>query len=214
MTSETRTIQTWPSGISYEYHGRPEDGPTDHRSLRILARNGGKQSRWRRGAADEWTKIIHSLRAERYSDVEIYCCDSSLVDNLLKQAHEPNDLGPAFTHDAIRNLYPDPGAWDAEACREWLTDHGHESPPLQRLGDSPQIDEEADEEVCRTEVRDHAEPAEVYEWWRVSEWLCRQLHAIGEVTIDNDYGHWWGRCCTGQGYLMDGVLQRVAAQFD
>lgn len=66
----------------------------------------------------------------------------------------------------------------------------------------------------RTAVQDNAEPAEVYEWWRVSSWLCDQLHSIGEVTIDNGYGRWWGRCCTGQGYIMDGVLQRIAAQFD
>ena len=54
----------------------------------------------------------------------------------------------------------------------------------------------------------------MYEWWRVSSWLCEQLHAIGEVTIDNDYGYWWGRTCTGQGWIMDGVLQRVAARFE
>lgn len=57
-------------------------------------------------------------------------------------------------------------------------------------------------------------PAEVYEWWRVSSWLCDQLHAIGEVTIDNGYGHWWGRTCTGQGWIMDGTLQEIAARFE
>jgi hypothetical protein len=67
----------------------------------------------------------------------------------------------------------------------------------------------------RDACRDHAQdnPAEVYEWWRVSSWLCDQLHAIGEVTIANGYGYWWGRTCTGQGFIMDGTLQQVADRF-
>lgn len=65
-------------------------------------------------------------------------------------------------------------------------------------------------EVCREHAQDN--PAEVYEWWRVSSWLCAALHSIGEVTIDNGYGYWWGRCATGQGFIMDGTLQKVAAR--
>lgn len=67
-------------------------------------------------------------------------------------------------------------------------------------------------EACREHTQDN--PAEVYEWWRVSSWLCGQLAEIGEVTIDNGYGHWWGRTCTGQGWIMDGTLQEVAAKFE
>ena len=55
------------------------------------------------------------------------------------------------------------------------------------------------------------EPAEVFEWWRVSSMLCGQLRDVGRVVLDNDYGYWWGRTCTGQELLMDGVLQEVAA---
>jgi len=38
------------------------------------------------------------------------------------------------------------------------------------------------------------------------------LDAIGEPTIDNEYGYWWGRTCCGQGLIMDGTLQRIAQQ--
>lgn len=65
-------------------------------------------------------------------------------------------------------------------------------------------------DAWRQAVSDCAEPAEPYEWWRVSGWLCRQLRDIGEVVIDNDYGYWWGRTCTGQAMIMDGTLQAVA----
>lgn len=54
----------------------------------------------------------------------------------------------------------------------------------------------------------------MYEWWRVTEWLARQLKGIGEVVLDNNFGTWWGRTCIGQGLIMDGTLQRVAATFD
>lgn len=63
----------------------------------------------------------------------------------------------------------------------------------------------------RDAVSDEAEDAEIYEWWRVSEWLARRLEAVGECVLDNDYGTWWGRTCTGQSYMMDGVLQKIAA---
>lgn len=66
-------------------------------------------------------------------------------------------------------------------------------------------------EVCREHAQDN--PAEVYEWWRVSSWLCTHLHEIGEVIIDNGYGCWWGRTCSGQGWIMDGTLQRIAERF-
>lgn len=61
-------------------------------------------------------------------------------------------------------------------------------------------------------VSEHAEDEEIYEWWRVSDWLGEQLIAVGECVMDNGYGYWWGRGCTGQGYIMDGVLQKVAAR--
>lgn len=50
------------------------------------------------------------------------------------------------------------------------------------------------------------------EWYLVDPWLCARLHDIGEVTIDNGLGTWWGRTCTGQGLIMDGTLQQIAAQ--
>lgn len=96
--------------------------------------------------------------------------------------------------------------------------------PSYKEGTGQVLDPDADEDDSRhgwlTEAREacqeHAQenPAEVYEWWRVSSWLCEQLHAIGEVTIDNNYGYWWGRTCTGQGWIMDGTLQQVAARYE
>lgn len=70
-------------------------------------------------------------------------------------------------------------------------------------------------EDFRSAVRDtaHDHEAEIFEWWKVDSWLGEQLINIGECVLDNDYGYWWGRCCTGQQFIMDGVLQRVADRF-
>lgn len=64
----------------------------------------------------------------------------------------------------------------------------------------------------RGEIRDRAQAAEIFEWWRVSRWFADLLIEIGECVMDNAYGTWWGRCTTGQSYIMDGVLQRAAAR--
>ena len=265
---EVRSIQTWPGGQVFTYRGDP-DGPANTRSLRVTSYNGEPQKPWRKGTADEWRTIKIALRAEIYADRDILCCDSSLVDDLIKAAGcgDPRngDLAEAFSYDEIRNLYRDPSDWDATQCREYAEEQGVELPSgvrhtscqhceddiegyidgsgdgrwLDRGGNwhcnaneesgiaegeqdhEPTLtDQESDEEEWLTEARDacrdHAQdnPAEPYEWWRVSSWLCDQLHAIGEVTIDNGYGHWWGRTCTGQGLIMDGTLQQIAARFD
>jgi len=59
---------------------------------------------------------------------------------------------------------------------------------------------------------DDPEPQEVYEWWIVTRWLADELRDIGEPVLNNDYGYWWGRTCTGQAVIMDGTLQQVAAR--
>lgn len=123
---------------------------------------------------------------------------------------------------------PDPNPWDED--REGL---------IAMLGDKEESDEEGkghkddrtdgqllaqaiedmDDETIdglddwRQNVRDNAEDAEIYEWWRVNEWLARNLKDIGECVLDNDYGYWWGRCCTGQGLIMDGTLQKIARKY-
>lgn len=76
-----------------------------------------------------------------------------------------------------------------------------------------EFDEDTYLEELQELVRDNADPAEVYEWWRVSDWMCRQLRTIGEVVLDNGYGCWWGRQATGQVVIMDGTFQKLAAQY-
>lgn len=46
-------------------------------------------------------------------------------------------------------------------------------------------------------------PKEVLEWWKVSKWALKKLREQGEPVLDNDYGEWWGRTCSGQSICLD-----------
>ncbi len=55
------------------------------------------------------------------------------------------------------------------------------------------------------------EPREVFEWYAISDWLARKLKDNHEVVIQNEYGTWWGRQCTGQAIYMDHVIEKIYA---
>ncbi len=125
-----------------------------------------------------------------YSERDILACQSCLMDKLLREE--------VFTIDDIDGLYPDPSEWSIEECRNFLDEYGE---PAEDVDD------------WRDAVRDNAEPLEIFEWWLITPWLCNELRHIGQPVIDDDYGCWWGRCCTGQSYIMDGTLQEIAKRY-
>lgn len=235
---ETHSLQCWPGGGSFTYRG-------DIHAPTIEIRIDGV---WRTATEEEHGQIKINVLASRYADREVFCCDSSLVDDLLRadaSGELSGDMRGAFSDESIRNVYADPSNWDAAECRAYMEEHDLDAPEVPGIscdqckgtghvfdddstdcatckgsGEVPDPDADDDDsprgwlsdarDVCREHAQDN--PAEVYEWWRVSSWLCAALDSIGEVTIDNGYGYWWGRTCTGQGFIMDGVFQRVAAR--
>ncbi len=56
-------------------------------------------------------------------------------------------------------------------------------------------------------------PKEIFEWYLVSDWFIDRLREINEPVIDNDYGEYWGRCCTGQAIYLDFVIQELAYEY-
>jgi hypothetical protein len=164
-------------------------------------------------------------------------CQSSLIDDLVKEERD------GFGIDEIENLTPDPSDWGIVRCREYLRDNGHDCPEpnpwtmqtgemLEALGGADsfgpdltpdRIQQEYIDAIDREEfdgienwrnaVRDNAEPAEIYEWWEVGDWLAERLACEGECVIRNGLGDWWGRCCTGQAAYLDSVIQRLGAEY-
>ncbi len=200
---ETHTIQVWPSGTGYEYRGIVGAGGGPRR-LRCHGFNREPTLRWRKGTASEWAAIETELRVDRYIEVEVLKCDSMLVSDLIQATthQDMGEIGHEWEYNRVSNLYPDPSEWDDQRCNEWLDDHGVEG-----------AIEDNDADNLRDLVTEHTEAAEIMEWWAVTEWLADQLKGIGEPVLDNAYGYWWGRTCTGQAMKMDGTLQQIARQY-
>lgn len=249
--TDAKTIQLWPSGASITYR-ESADG------VYYVKQDG----EWNEATPQQKRSIRIEEIAERLADREVYCCDSSLVDDMMKAAQTgelDRPYADEWAFEDIANLTPDPSDWDLEECREYLDENGIDHPDgspwpsgedmqeerdrLIELIEPDESEDEGDVEDDRKEparfrsmslndltemvirqieesdsidewrdaVRDNAEPAEIYEWWRVSKYLAEKLQEAGECVLMNAYGEWWGRCTTGQGFIMDGVLQRVAA---
>ena len=56
-------------------------------------------------------------------------------------------------------------------------------------------------------------PKEIYEWYLVSDWFIDKLREINEPVLDNYYGEYWGRCCTGQAICLDYSIQELAYEY-
>ncbi|MFG0245379.1 MAG: hypothetical protein ACF8MF_04920 [Phycisphaerales bacterium JB052] len=178
--------------------------------------------------------------AERLLDLEVLACQSALVDNLLRDAtregwthdeienlwHEADDMWFDACYATLAEFgsdtpEPDPYAMDhgqlleaAVGASDQVLGDGLfcalEEHELRRVVVGL-IDEGAIDglDTWREAVRD-LPPREVFEWWLVTPYLLQKLRNIGEPVIDNGYGHWWGRTCTGQNILLDGTLQLIA----
>jgi len=214
-TQHTHTIQVWPSGRSYEYTGDPLSGAA------WKTRPSGKPDVMANPWTDahciggHWREVQTELQARRIQDREILKCDSSLVADMLGSALDlPGQLGDEWTVENLTNLYPDPSGWDSVRCRAWLSDYGIDW--NYSYIDTENWDARAmrlDDEL-RELVSDNAEPAEIFEWWAVTDWLADKLDSIGEPVLSNSYGRWWGRTCSGQSLIMDGTLQLIAKGID
>jgi hypothetical protein len=170
-----------------------------------------------------YSEAVHEL-AEAYIKRDILKCDSSLISDLLNYADDSGKLGQNFTYDNVSNFYKYSGYYINELSAE-------EQAILQKysITDVEDIDDllmteisaeedcfpEADIELLEKIQQDYEErnSQEIFEWWAVTEWLAQNLIQLGEPVMVNDYGHWWGRTCTGQAITLDGIIQKIAEQY-
>ena len=150
-------------------------------------------------------------------------CDSYLVDSLCEQSvnASKHDVAYQFQIDDITNLYPvipSPNdirdEWDIEQCHDFLMQYGRLNGAPKHAENQPDYSWEEDfveyTASVADELSDDNEPQEIYEWWRVTDsWLAGKLDEIGEPILDNDYGTWWGRTCSGQSIIQDGTFQSL-----
>ena len=118
------------------------------------------------------TEIERQARNGAFVMREIFCCQSMLVEGLLKKE--------VFNFEDIENF---------TKTQEELLEDGYTQ---------KQIDE-----------GDTTDTREIFEWWVCSDWLIEKLRDLGQPILSNDYGEWWGRCCTGQAIKLDTVIDRI-----
>lgn len=231
---ETKSIQTWPSGTGFEM--QYEDGQMKY----IRTRENSTEGLWREPTEDDKRAIKIEELAEMYANRDILHCDSCLVSDLLADEWKgeftygnvtnltvnPDEWSLEECYDWLHDNcedYPDVNPWEMEwdemvdLLRENdISVEGMNEKQLREALKNAIEGEEIDGlDDWREKVRDNAwdHQAEVYEWWRVTKWLADNLESIGECVLDNNYGTWWGRTCTGQGLIMDGTLQQIAAKY-
>ena len=188
---------------------------------------------------DEQKRIHAQVLADRWIEVEIKANQSSLVESLLSAEHEGFTIDDienvyrdfseasleechAYLSDMMGHM-PRPNPFAQQTTRfdldALLQDSGIELPDNEsdetvRAAVIASIDDETIDGIdeWRTAATELSQenPNESYQWFLVSEWLCRHLREAGEIVIDNDFGQWWGRGCCGQSIDMDGTIQAIA----
>ena len=133
--------------------------------------------------------------AERMMEREVLACQSSLVDAILSRSFDDKD--PILSWDDVANLH----VYRCPECGGELKDYDGEEGKActycEWAGDESDGDPES---------------VEVFEWWLVSGWLADRLSERGEVVASDGQSHWWERCCTGQGIILDGIMQRIVSE--
>ena len=175
---------------------------------------------------------FHALNAQQQTIVNAWAertiknslfCDSYLVGELCEQSvnASKHDVAYQFQIDDITNLYPvipSPNdirdEWDIEQCHDFLMLHGRLDGAPKRAENQPDYSWEEDfvdyTAGVAEEIAEDNEPQEIFEWWRITDtFIASKLEEIGEPILNNDYGTWWGRTCTGQAIICDGTFQSL-----
>jgi hypothetical protein len=54
------------------------------------------------------------------------------------------------------------------------------------------------------------EQREIFEWWLITPYFARKLSKYGHPVLNNEFGKWWGRTCTGQSLSCDDFIWELA----
>ena len=97
-------------------------------------------------------------------------------------------------------------------AKDWLIDDWGKMPYAGNAKD--QLKKYLDENDKYNEFADsegiEGDPIEIYEYYIVTEWFGRKLQNYGEI-VEEFFGLTvWGRQCTGQAILLDGVIDKIA----
>lgn len=156
---------------------------------------------------------------------EVNVCLTSMVEYILKKGWEDREAPFSF-EDGVENYYTYPEYIGEYADFSGGTEEQRDA-EVERLRDLQsdlydQMNKENTKEIegkrgkIEEEIKEleslETEPQEVYEWWSVSGYLCEKLKEQGEVVIESE--GIWGRGCSGQAILLDGVITRICSDME
>jgi len=97
-----------------------------------------------------------------------------------------------------------------EDRNEWLEENANDVP----LEELDQEDLEMLAEHIGIDTENYKEPAEIMEYWIVTNWLGDKLEEQREI-VENFLGFTiWGRQCTGQAIYLDDVISNICKQLN
>ena len=138
---------------------------------------------------------------------EVGHCQSTLIDELIKRE--------IFNFDDIENFYESLEDTLNGLAKDALLDILHGS-DIDTDEWKDKTESEITAEILSLEASGiinpcnvEREPQAIYEWWLVNDWFIEKLRAEGEPILENDYGTWWGRTCTGQAIFLDYVIEKI-----
>jgi len=139
----------------------------------------------------------------KFVEREVLACFSYEMEAVLKANQEIGDGLPSY--EDIVNL-----------CEYQCPNCGHGEKELVEFEQTGEDDYKFKCPSCEKTFEDEpkSEPQEVYEWWIVTEWLAEKLSERGEPTLEWGNNHYWGRTCTGQAILLDGVISSICREME
>jgi len=133
---------------------------------------------------------------------EVKTCFSYEMEAILRASVEgqSNKDYPLPTYEDIQNLYQ-------YQCPECGTGYKKEQEAKECCATKKQLEELEHESL-------DSEPQEIFEWWIVTEYLYNKLNDKGEPVLEWGNNYYWGRTCTGQAILLDGVISEICLEME
>jgi hypothetical protein len=149
----------------------------------------------------------------KFVEREIKTCFSYEMETILRAGQEgqKNKDYPLPSYEDIQNLY-------LPQCQNCGYQGKFEQVEADEKGNGkfnkekivylcPECRQETDEEP-------ETEAQEIFEWWIITEWLAKKLQDKDEPILDWGNNFYWGRTCTGQAILLDGVISDICEELE
>ena len=170
-------------------------------------------------------------KVREFINREIYTCSTLEIETLLRCGM--NGMEDCPTIDYVENMYcymVDGVPYSQDEWEELIKEKREELAKLEtEIEELEELETEREEleteieeleeleterEELETEIEEleelETEPQEIFEWWAVSRWLAAKLGEYNEPILDFGNNYYWGRTCTGQSIVLDGVINNIA----